>query len=83
MSIHHNTGPTAEQIAAMRRITLGLVKIYEANQKINKMITRFNLESQFGIVRLSSHPQGITQGSIAEAMRLHQGAFMLDKREAA
>jgi hypothetical protein len=79
VSDHSAIGPTAEQIAAIRRIELGLVKIYQANEKINQIITHHSLESQFGIVRLSSHPQGLTMGTIAEAMRVHQGAFMLDK----
>lgn len=79
---HTSTGPTSEQIDAMDRIQIGLWKIHEANRRINELITEHNLEHQFGIPRLSSHPQGITMGALAEVIREHQGAFMLERRAA-
>ncbi len=81
---HSANWPTSEQIAALRRISIGLAKIHDANKAINKLILEHDLEAQFGIVRLSSHPQGITLGSIAEASRIYEGAFVLEmEREAA
>lgn len=81
---HSENWPTSEQIAAMRRISIGLAKIHDANKAINELIRQHDLEAQFGIVRLSSHPQGITLSSIAEATRLYEGAFVLEmERKAA
>lgn len=68
--------PSPEQIAALRRISIALVKIYEANKKINQIIEHHNLEEQFGIAPLSSHPQGLTMGTVAECMRMHEDAFL-------
>lgn len=73
--------PTPEQIAAIRRIQIALLKIHETNQKINAAILENGLDD-FGIVHLHSTPQSITLGTIAEAMRVHQGAFLLEKKAA-
>ncbi len=81
MSEHHYIGPTSEQIQAMRRIEVALANIHETNQKINAAILEHQLE-QFGIVRLHSTPQSLTMGSIAEAIRKHQGAFLLERKAA-
>jgi hypothetical protein len=71
-----DTAPSPEQVAAIRRINIGLVKIHQANQKINQIIKHHNLEQQFGIAPLSSHPQGLTMGTIADCQRLHEDAFL-------
>jgi ribosomal protein L22 len=73
--------PTAEQIAAIRRIQIGLQKIHEANQKINRLIDQNDLDL-LGIVTLSSHSQGVTMGSLAEVMRKQEAAFLSQPRAA-
>lgn len=70
--------PTAEQVTAMRRIQIGLQRIHDANQGINKLIEDHGLD-HLGIVWLSSHPQGVTMGCIAEVMRRHSEAFQSQK----
>lgn len=70
--------PTPEQIAAIRRIQIGLVKIHEANQNINKLIEQHGLEA-LDIMKLSSHPQGCTMGATVEVMRRHEAAFLAQK----
>jgi hypothetical protein len=74
--------PTPEQLAAMRRIQIGIQKVFEAQQKINQIINEFDLEAQHGIIRLPAQPLSITVGALGEVFRLHHLAESQQRRAA-
>lgn len=76
------SNPTPEQLAAMRRIQIGIQKVFEAQQKINRIINENNLEAEHGIVRLPAHPLSITVGALGEVFRLHHLAESQQRRAA-
>lgn len=64
--------PTPQQLNACRRIQAGLMKIFEAQQRINAIITEHDLEATFGVTRLPAHHLSITMGSLEEALRRNE-----------